>query len=148
MKKTISPMATGGPFPVVSSASSASVSSCRLRSVSADGPISSLQFLGRHEDPSRTMACYGKNRSRLAELKRRYHPDRYISVHIRRRSSWFRPLILLWFLARSVYLLCTCSPRLYCMSSRTAVEIYDRYLHDVITIVPTMRHVDERLYVR
>ena len=75
MKKTISPMATGGPFPVVSSASSASVSSCRLRSVSADGPISSLQFLGRHEDPSRTMACYGKNWSRLAELKKRYDPD-------------------------------------------------------------------------
>ncbi|PIL33689.1 hypothetical protein GSI_04313 [Ganoderma sinense ZZ0214-1] len=48
MKTTISPMATGGPFPV---------------------------FLGRHEDPGRTMACYGKNWSRLAELKRRYDPD-------------------------------------------------------------------------
>ena len=139
-------MATGGHFPVVSGASN--VSLCGLRSTGVDGRILSLQFLGQQEDPSRTMACYGKNRSRLAELKRRYHPDRYISVHIRRRSSWFRTLILLWFLARSVYLLCTCSPRLYCMSSRTAVEIYDRYLHDVITIVPTMRHVDERLYVR
>ena len=68
-------MATGGPFPVVSGASSASVSSCGLRSAWADGGTTSLQFLGRHEDPSRTMACYGKNWSRLAELKKRYDPD-------------------------------------------------------------------------
>nr|VWO94971.1 Bifunctional solanapyrone synthase (EC (EC (FAD-dependent monooxygenase sol5) (Prosolanapyrone-II oxidase) (Prosolanapyrone-III cycloisomerase) (Solanapyrone biosynthesis protein 5) [Ganoderma boninense] len=32
-------------------------------------------LLGRHEDPGRTMACYGKNWDRLAELKRRYDPD-------------------------------------------------------------------------
>ncbi|KAI1786326.1 hypothetical protein LXA43DRAFT_975819 [Ganoderma leucocontextum] len=51
MKTTISPMATGGPFPV---------------------------FLGRHEDPSRTMACYGKNWGRLAELKKRYDPDCFL----------------------------------------------------------------------
>ena len=32
------------------------------------------QFLGRHEPPSRTIACYGSNWARLAALKRAYDP--------------------------------------------------------------------------
>ncbi|KZT01489.1 uncharacterized protein LAESUDRAFT_739160 [Laetiporus sulphureus 93-53] len=33
------------------------------------------QFLARHEPPSRTQTCYGKNWARLAELKRKYDPN-------------------------------------------------------------------------
>ena len=34
-----------------------------------------MQFLGRHEPPERTMACYGQNWDHLAELKRKYDPQ-------------------------------------------------------------------------
>ncbi|KAH9935139.1 uncharacterized protein BXZ73DRAFT_100528 [Epithele typhae] len=48
MKRTIAPVATGGPLPT---------------------------FLGRHEPASRTMASFGASWSRLAGLKARYDPD-------------------------------------------------------------------------
>ncbi|KZT72357.1 hypothetical protein DAEQUDRAFT_32334 [Daedalea quercina L-15889] len=41
--------------------------------VALGGPFPS--FIGRHEPPSRTMACFGKNWTRLAELKRKYDPE-------------------------------------------------------------------------
>ncbi|KAI0350647.1 hypothetical protein OH77DRAFT_1430824 [Trametes cingulata] len=44
-----------------------------IKQVSVGGPYPT--FLGRHEPPARTMACYGKNWDRLAELKRKYDPD-------------------------------------------------------------------------
>ena len=43
--------------------------------ISAALVLSGLQFIGRHEPPSRTMACFGKSWDRLAELKRKYDPD-------------------------------------------------------------------------
>ncbi|KAL1945423.1 hypothetical protein VTO73DRAFT_2274 [Trametes versicolor] len=44
-----------------------------IKQVSVGGPYPT--FLGRHEPPARTMACYGKNWARLAELKRKYDPQ-------------------------------------------------------------------------
>ncbi|EED82635.1 predicted protein [Postia placenta Mad-698-R] len=44
-----------------------------IGTVALGGPYPS--FLARHEPPPRTMACFGKNWSRLAELKRRYDPQ-------------------------------------------------------------------------
>ncbi|KAI8971020.1 hypothetical protein BD414DRAFT_561311 [Trametes punicea] len=43
-----------------------------IRQVAMGGPYPT--FLGRHEPPSRTMACFGKNWDRLAALKRKYDP--------------------------------------------------------------------------
>lgn len=43
-----------------------------IKSVSVGGPFPA--FLGRHESPARTMACYGKHWTRLATLKREYDP--------------------------------------------------------------------------
>ncbi|TFY56895.1 hypothetical protein EVJ58_g7357 [Rhodofomes roseus] len=40
--------------------------------VALGGPFPS--FIGRHEPPSRTIACFGKNWARLTELKRKYDP--------------------------------------------------------------------------
>ncbi|KDQ56289.1 hypothetical protein JAAARDRAFT_36463 [Jaapia argillacea MUCL 33604] len=47
INETLSPVSTGAPYP---------------------------SFLGRHEPPSRTMACYGENWGRLCDLKRKYDP--------------------------------------------------------------------------
>ncbi|KAI0669532.1 hypothetical protein C8Q78DRAFT_1080249 [Trametes maxima] len=44
-----------------------------IKQVAVGGPYPT--FLGRHESPSRTMACYGKNWDRLAALKRKYDPN-------------------------------------------------------------------------
>ncbi|KAH9889303.1 hypothetical protein C8Q73DRAFT_707067 [Cubamyces lactineus] len=44
-----------------------------IKPVAVGGPYPT--FLGRHEPPARTMACYGKHWARLAALKRRYDPD-------------------------------------------------------------------------
>ncbi|TCD69583.1 hypothetical protein EIP91_007005 [Steccherinum ochraceum] len=41
--------------------------------VSLGGPLPT--FLGRHETPERTMASFGKNWPRLADLKRKYDPE-------------------------------------------------------------------------
>ncbi|OSC96632.1 hypothetical protein PYCCODRAFT_1378794 [Trametes coccinea BRFM310] len=43
-----------------------------IKQVSVGGPYPT--FLGRHEPPERTMACFGKNWDRLSELKRKYDP--------------------------------------------------------------------------
>jgi len=43
-----------------------------LRPVHVGGPFPS--FLGRHEPPERTKACFGHNWSRLCEVKRFYDP--------------------------------------------------------------------------
>ncbi|CAL1711629.1 unnamed protein product [Somion occarium] len=52
-----------------------------IRPVSLGGPFPT--FLGRHERPERTMACYGKNWDRLAELKRKYDPH-----HLFKNNFW------------------------------------------------------------
>ncbi|OCH92054.1 hypothetical protein OBBRIDRAFT_727623 [Obba rivulosa] len=44
-----------------------------IGTVSIGGPFPT--FLGRHEHPTRTMACFGKHWARLAELKRKYDPN-------------------------------------------------------------------------
>ncbi|KAI0664059.1 hypothetical protein C8Q70DRAFT_905684 [Cubamyces menziesii] len=44
-----------------------------IKPVAVGGPYPT--FLGRHEPPARTMACYGKHWERLAALKRKYDPD-------------------------------------------------------------------------
>lgn len=44
-----------------------------IGTVSLGGPLPT--FLGRHETPERTMASFGKNWTRLAELKRKYDPE-------------------------------------------------------------------------
>ncbi|KAF9012610.1 hypothetical protein BDQ17DRAFT_1232411 [Cyathus striatus] len=43
-----------------------------LDSVHIGGPFPS--FLGRHEPPERTMACFGDNWTRLSEVKKKYDP--------------------------------------------------------------------------
>ncbi|OBZ69704.1 hypothetical protein A0H81_10189 [Grifola frondosa] len=44
-----------------------------IGAVALGGPYPT--FLGRHEPPARTMACYGKNWSRLSGLKHKYDPQ-------------------------------------------------------------------------
>lgn len=52
-----------------------------LLPVSIGGPFPS--FLGRHEAPERTMACYGDNWARLCEIKQLYDP-----TNMFRNSLW------------------------------------------------------------
>ncbi|KAG7091291.1 hypothetical protein E1B28_010338 [Marasmius oreades] len=56
IKDTLKPVQTGGPFP---------------------------SFLGRHESPDRTIACYGENWDRLTEIKEKYDP-----TNLFRNSLW------------------------------------------------------------
>ncbi|KAL0574904.1 hypothetical protein V5O48_007048 [Marasmius crinis-equi] len=52
-----------------------------LKPVQTGGPLPS--FLGRHESPTRTIACFGKNWDRLKELKGKYDP-----ANVFRNSLW------------------------------------------------------------
>ncbi|KIK60801.1 hypothetical protein GYMLUDRAFT_73655 [Collybiopsis luxurians FD-317 M1] len=52
-----------------------------LKPVQIGGPFPS--FLGRHEQPARTMACYGSNWDRLKDIKKKYDP-----TNVFRNTFW------------------------------------------------------------
>ncbi|KAI9059914.1 hypothetical protein FKP32DRAFT_1605820 [Trametes sanguinea] len=73
MGGTIRQVSVGGPYPTVSTAIPLLHSPRRVAHRGVF-PLAPAQFLGRHEPPSRTMACFGNNWDRLAALKRKYDP--------------------------------------------------------------------------
>ena len=66
MYDTIRTVSVGGPYPVVSGVYLWCAPLAHEKSP---------QFLGRHESAARTQASFGKNWSRLVELKKKYDPD-------------------------------------------------------------------------